>query len=307
MCRKIAAYRNGKMPEAMVTQKAGGTWAGNSADLGWQEYVFPINFNLKDDPFGNKTGIMLPAPLFDSLDLVLDYNFTISSTAGFVTGGTNHVFDLYALIVPRDSREAMMAKRILVEVKKHDYTSLATGDEAFKLTLDSKRNLRQLYVQVYEAGVGEGVDVTNLVLKANNEVMWTTKWGDLQAQNAIHANWNPHVGKVNLLSVSTTDEHWTKIPAVYAVNTPITEEAYTIMSYVGDKITLAASAAAKYGILHLYSDVIPAMAVMDFDLDGIGMNMQPQGINDLELVITQGGADGAVEILEQSLSAVWGV
>lgn len=307
MCRKVAAYRNGKFPDALVTQKEGGTWAGNSDPaLGWQEYVFPINFNLRHDPYGMKTGVMMPAPLFDSLDLVLDYSFTISSTAGFVTGGTNHVFDLYALVVPRETREAMVAKKILVETKKHDYTSLASGDEPFKLTLDQNRFLRQLYVQVYEAGVGEGVDVTDMVLKANNDVQWASKWGDLQALNALQTKWNPYVGKVRVESISTTDEHWTRIPAVYAVNDPITEEAYVKMSYVGDKITLAASAAAKDGILKLYSDVIPAIAVMDFDMDETLQQMQYQGVNDLEIILTQGGADGTVQILEQSIAKPWG-
>ena len=307
MCRKLAAYRNGKMPAALVSQKEGGTWGGNDDPLlGWQEYVFPINFNLKHDPYANKTGVIMPAPLYDSLDLVLDYSFTISATAGFVTGGTNHVFDLYALVLPRESRENMANKRILTETKKHDYTTVAAGDEPFKLTLDQNRMLRQLIVQCYEAGIGEGIDITDLVLKANNEVMWASKWGDLQAKNAIDCDWDEHVGSVYLESIGTTDEHWTRIPAVYAHNEPVTEEAYTIMAYVGDKITLAASAAAKFGHLDLYSKVLPAMVVIDLDQDQSLLNLQPQGINDLELLITQGAAGGTVQILEQSICRPWG-
>jgi len=143
-------------------------------------------------------------------------------------------------------------------------------------------------------------------LKANNDVMWASKWGDLQAQNALDVGFDERCGSVYLLSISTTDEHWTRIPAVVAINAPVTEEAYTIMSYVGDKITLAASAAAKYGHLHLYSKVIPAVAVMDFDKDGSLMAMQYQGVSDLEVLLTQGAADGIVQILEQSVCKPWG-
>jgi len=307
MCRKVAAYRNGKMPEALITQRQGGTWAGNGDPLlGWQEYVFPIYFNLRNDPYGNRHKVMLPAPLYDSLDLVLDYNFTISSTAGFVTGGANHVFDLYALVLPKEAKEVMEQKRVLVETKKHDYTTVATGDEPFKLTLDNNRSLRQLFVQCYEAGIGEGVDVTDLILNVDNNTMWASKWGDLQAKNADRCKFDNLVMAMYLESIGTTDEIWTRVPAARPLYSPITEEAYTIITTVGDKVTMAASAGAKDGRLAIYSSVIPALAVIDLDEDENLMNVQPQNVKDLEIILTQGAADGAVQILEQSLARPWG-
>ena len=185
--RLLATYRDGRLPPTMYTQAAGGTWAGNNDPaLGWQDYVFPIYFTPRGDPYGNKTNCMLPAPLYDSLDLVLDYEFTISATAGFVTGGANHVFDLYALMlpsgtggfqalpanVPNNAIERMKRRNLIIETKKQDYTTVASGDEPIKLTLDKNRWLRQLMIFCYENGIGEGIDLTDLKLKVSNDITW---------------------------------------------------------------------------------------------------------------------------------------
>ncbi len=308
MCRKVATYRNGKTPAALITQKEGGTWAGNEdVLLGWQEYVMPINFNLPYDPYGNRTGVMLPAPLYDSLDLVMDYNFTISATAGFVTGGANHVFDLYALVMPKEAPGLMQNKRILVEAKKHDYTTVASGDEPFKLTLDQNRMLRQLFVQCYEAGVGEGVDITDLVFKADNDVQWASKWGDIQAKNAEDIKLVPRIQDWYLEASSADDEIWTRVPAAKPVVHPVSQiTTVPRVTTVGDKITVTANAASDNGHLSVFSDVIPAVAVIDLDQDENLLNLQPQSVKDLEIILTQGGADGSVQILEQSIAKPWG-
>jgi hypothetical protein len=167
ICRTLATYRDGKLPPTLHTQAAGGTWAGNEdPSLGWMQYAFPINFTPKNDPYGARTNCMLPAPLYDSLDLVLEYNFTISATAGFVTGGANHVFDLYMLAFPPgqggfqpaagNARGAMQQRNILVETKKQDYTTVASGDEPFGLTLDNNRALRQLMISAMRTESGKG-------------------------------------------------------------------------------------------------------------------------------------------------------
>ncbi|HWQ95926.1 MAG TPA: hypothetical protein VN368_01000 [Candidatus Methylomirabilis sp.] len=309
VCRKIAAYRNGRLPQTLYTQEAGGTWAGNEdPSLGWQEYTFPINFNLPQDPYGNKTGVMLPAPLYDSLDLVLDYNFTISATAGYVTGGSNHLFDLYALVLPKEDRAAMVNKRILVETKKQDYTSVASGDQPFDLTLDSSRFLRQLMVTAYENGVGEGVDITDLKYKVDGDTYWAGKWGDLQALNAQDSHLN-YKFPAYLNAATTTDELWTRIPAARPIITPITSPTTAPFSAAlssGDKVTVTTDAQADNNILDVYSDVLPAAVVIDLDRDGSLMNMQYAGVKDMDLILTNGGAGAAVQIIEQHIAKPWG-
>jgi hypothetical protein len=307
--RKIAAYRNGRLPQTLYTQVPGGTWAGNEDPaLGWQEYSFPINFNVPNDPYGNKTNIMLPAPLYDSLDLVLDYDFTISATAGFLTGGANHTFDLYALVMPKEDKTAMLNKRILVETKKQDYTSLASGDEPFDLTLDSASFLRQLMVTCYENGVGEGVDITDLKFKVEGDTFWAGKWGDLQAMNAQDSNLNYNF-KAYLQAATANDELWTRIPAARPILTPIT--APTIAPYSGalssgDKVTVTTDAQDDINILDVHSEVLPAAVVIDLDRDGNLMNMQYAGVKDLDLILTNGGAGAAVQIIEQHVAKPWG-
>lgn len=309
VCRKIATYREGRLPQTLYTQDPGATWAGNEdPSLGWQEYTFPINFNVPEDPYANKTNIILPAPLYDSLDLVLDYNFVISATAGFLTGGANHTFDLYALVMPKQDVTTMQNKRILVETKKQDYTSLASGDEPFDLTLDSSRFLRQLMVTCYKNAVGEGVDITDLKFKVEGDTFWAGKWGDLQAMNAQDINLHYRL-KAYLNASTANDEIWTRIPAARPMLTPIT--APTIAPYSGalsggDKVTVNTDAQGDNNILDVYSEVLPAAVVIDLDKDGSLMNMQFAGVKDLDLILTNGGAGAAVQIIEQHVARPWG-
>lgn len=304
--RKLAIYRNGRLPQTLHSQANGGTWAGNEdPTLGWSEYTFPINFNLPDDPYGNKTGVMLPAPLFDSLDLVLDYNFPTTAGAGFLTGGANKLFSLYALVKPREANETMQSKRILVEEKKHDYTSITSGDKDFGLTLDANRLMRQLMVFCYENEIGEGIDINYLKLKVNGDTFWESKWGDLQAKNAADCKLDFNY-PIHLTAIGATDELFTRVPA--PVLTANTNQGTTSqsLSNTADSVTVTVNAADDTGLLNVGSNVIPAIALIDFDEDGMLMNMQPQGVKDLELILTNGGAGADVKIVEQSIARPWG-
>ena len=306
LCRKLATYRDGVLPSTLYAQANGGTWAGNKDEkLGWQEYTFPIDFTVPEDPMGNKTGIMFPAPLYDSLDLILEYNFPTTAGAGFLTGDASHVFSLYAFVKPKESVEAMKAKRILVETKKHDYTSIASGDKDFGLTLDGNRLLRQLLVFAYEAGIGEGVDIDYLKMKVNGDTIFESKWGDLQAKNARDAKLNFRFD-MNLTAIGATDELWTRVPAPRYNGLGNQATAALIATNVGDKITCTVNAADDISMLEVASDVLPATAIIDFDVDGLLQNMQPQSVKDLELILTNGGADATVKIVEQSVARPWG-
>jgi len=303
MCRKIATYRNGKLPNHVITGALGGTWAGFDNPLvGWQSAQFPIDFCTKQDPYGNKTGVIMPAPLYDSLDLVIDTSFTVSATVGITTGTV--YADVYALTLPKLERQAMEGKRILTETKKADYTSLASGDESFDLTLDSNRFLRHLYINAYETGIEEGVDITDLKLLVEGNNEWSAKWGTLQHLNAIDCKLNYH----KQYYCDTGDGsvvHYTRVPAA-EVN--ISQGATTtnpIYTRVGDQVTVTNTNSELY-YLDVMSKVLPAMAVFDFDRDGLMQNMQYCGVKDLDLGMTNGGAGAAVQVLEQHVSRAWG-
>ncbi len=309
VCRKMATYRNGRLPQTLYTQDPGATDAGNEdPTLGWQSASFPINFNVPMDPYGNNSNIIFPAPIYDSLELEIDFDFTISATAGFVTGGSNHKFDLYALVMPKEDKTTMQNKRILVETVKQDFTTVVSGTQPFDLTLDQNMFLRQLMVTCYENGVGEGVDVTDVELEVDGDTFWAGKWGDLQAMNAQDSNLN-YVWKAYLNAASANDELWTRIPAARPILTPIT--APTIAPYsgalsAGDKVTVNTDAQGDNNILEVKSEVLPAAVVFDLDRDGLLRNMQYAGVKDLNLILTNGGAGGAVKIVEQHVSKPWG-
>ena len=307
MCRKISTYRNGFLPPTLHTQDAGTTYAGNEdPELGWQVYDMPINFNLKQDPYGNKTNTILPCPVYDSMEMVMDFDFTISSTAGFVT--TEHYMDLYATVMPPQSEAEMLQKKILVEANKRDYTSLAAGDQGFDLTTDPNRMMRQIYVWAYEAGIGEGVDIQSGQFKVNGDPKWTWKWGNLQHKNAMDCDLDYFIDYY-MKNVGTTDELWTRIPApipqMTAGTSPTAAPHFTTLG-AGDKVTVTTDQANDINLMRVGSNVIPATVVLDFDQDGLMRNMQPQGVNSLEMYLTNGGAGGSVKILEQSIANVWG-
>lgn len=306
LCRKLATYRNGRLPQTLHSQANGGTWAGNEDPaLGWSEYTFPINFNVPSDPYGNKTGIMMPAPLYDSMDLVMEYNFPTTAGAGFLTGGSNKLFSLYALVKPRDSVDIMQGKRILVQEKKHDYTSIASGDKEFALTLDQNRFLRKLLVFAYENEIGEGVDINYIKLKVDGDTFWEGKWGDIQGKNAVDCGLDFKL-PMHLTAISANDELFTRVPAPNLTGLGNQATAAMIVSNTADSVTVTVNAADDVSFLNVGSDVLPCCAVIDFDQDGLLQNMQYQGVNDLEVLLTNGGAGADVKIVEESVAKAWG-
>jgi hypothetical protein len=310
MCRKIATYRNGRLPQSLRTSIAGGTWAGNGDPLlGWCQDSFPINFTTKQDPLGNKTNVVFPAPLYKDLglELKIDYDFAISATSGFVTGGSNHIMDMYATVLPRQDNISMQNKKILTEVKKIDYTTVASGDQAFALTREpaGSSSLRQLFTDVYAQGIGDGIHLTKLRIDEDGNQEVSAGWGNLQAKNASDCSLNYE--KIYYLDPTDgTTVIYTRVPSALALLTPI--EAPTIVPWVAynnDTLTVTNDSGEQV-LVRVRSDVIPGMTVLDFDLDGLQQNMQPTNVNSLDLVVTNGSASGAASVLEQHVSQAWG-
>jgi len=289
MNQHIETYRRGKYPAEWRSQ-----WGAAV-----QEATFPMPFGLDD----GDDQMMLPAPLMDSLDLVLDYDFTISATLGFATG--TGMYSVYAYVWPVEPVPVMENKNFLVTEKKHDWTTLATGDHKFDLTLDERRQLARIYCWCYDQGIAEGVDITDVGLKIDSELIAEYKWCELQKQNAndCRLHWQR---LWSLDSLGATDEIWTRcpdnIPNYTNLSGAVTEFINTL---AGDTLTMANSAADIQGYLQLWCERIPGMVVLDFDRNKSLRHLQPQGVRDIEFAITQAAAGGDVDILEQSVMKYW--
>jgi len=295
VCRDWATYRNGRIPYYNHTQIAGGTYPA-----GWSEALFPIEFGRYP---GDKQ-VFLAAPLYDSLDLKLTYDFTISSTAGFVTG--QQKYDLYADILPSMSREALTGSRVIEEVKKQDHTTIASGIEPIALTLDARRQLRQVLIKCYETGIAEGVDITKLSLDVDSQEIVTDDWNRWQWQNALDAKLKyeqiAHMQSTGN-STANSDVIHSLIPNVEPLVSAVDTGAEDLyLTTAGDQITVPNTANDEKYDLILKSQVVPGCVFIDFDKNLSTADVLGQGVRDIELKLTQGGAGGAVQIHEMSLA-----
>ena len=294
ICRDWATYRNGRMPFFRDTQIAGGSYP-----TGWQEAVFPIDFGrFPGDPVCG-----LPAPLFESLDLYVKYDFTVSSADGFVTG--QHKYDLYADMFPKMSKEALLNLRVIEQRKKQDYVTASSGVEPIDLTIDPVKQLRQVMVKCYQTGIAEGVDVTKVAFEVDSSTMMTDDWNRWQWQNAIDCGLK-YLHVINPVYLDDASHViYSEIPNVEPQLTALvanTEDAY--ISTTGDQITIAktSASAGETVALALYSQVIPGCVFIDLDKDQSMRNLVSQNVKDLSVKLTQGGAgSGAVEVHEMSV------
>ena len=287
MCRLIAAHMDGRNPPEIRDM------ADSTAE---QESVFPIHFGLEPQD----EDVILPAPLLDSLDMVLEYSFPITDTLGFTTKKAE--FDLYANVL--EPTADLEDKMILVQEKKQDFTPAASGSTPFDLTLDERRLLRKVYVQAYVKNELEGAVISDLKIKADNEEVVDTKWRMLQHQNAIdsHLSFNQYI---HFVALSGTDDYLSKIPDVRPALVADTTGGVTFIDAIaGDNIGVTTTAADDEAYMTLYSDVLPTVAVIDFDRDKSLRRLQPQGIRDLDLILEDAKA-GAGAIYEESLQKIW--
>ena len=263
------------------------------------ESVFPIHFGLEPQD----EDVILPAPLLDSLDMVLEYSFPTTAGGGFVTG--NKEFDLYASVL--EPTADLEDKMILVQEKKQDFTPAASGETPFDLTLDERRLLRKLYVSAYVTSEVEGTVISNIKVKADNEEVVDVKWRMLQHMNAVdrQLTWKEDIVSMTL-DAGGDQTYLSRIPDVAAQYLGgVTAETFISAIINGDVVGYSCETTDDMpGYLRLTSDVLPGVAIVDFDRDNSLRRLQPQGIRDLDLILTDSLA-GAGAIYEESLQKIW--
>lgn len=288
IARAFATYKTGQNPLFNYTQVGGET----------QEMVIPISFSR----FPGDHQCALPAPLMGSLEMSVEYDFTISGTAGFATGTPK--YDLFVDVLPNMHEGTMQGLRILEETKKQDYTTLASGDDKIDMTISPDKQLRMVLAHAYKAGEVEGATISDIGLKVDQTEYYVDTWKGAQFQNAADCRLN-YVQPIEMEAIGTTDELWSRIPdaqpmvSANMITTAAHEGPFVAAS--GDKVTLTTEAANDTNSLSLRSPVIPATAIIDLDKNLMMTDMLNMGVKDLDFTFTNASVTGALKLYEQVL------
>lgn len=286
IARAFATYKTGQNPYFHWTQLGGET----------QEMVIPISFSR----FPGDHQCALPAPLMGSLEMSVEYDFTLDADAGFATG-TNK-YDLFVDVIPNMHEGSMQGLKIIEETKKQDYTTLASGDDKVDMTISPDKQLRMVLAHAYKTAEPEGDVITDVGLKVDQTEFYVDTWEGCQFQNAADCRLN-FEQIVQTQANTAHDDIYTRIPSVVAMATPIT--APTVSPYTavtGDQVVLTSDAADDDNILSLKSRVIPATAIIDLDKNLMMTDLLNMGVKDLDFTFTNGTASGALKVYEQVLT-----
>ena len=293
----LATYRYGREPYNNQTQFTGGTYP-----TGWQEAHIPILF----DRFASDSRCALPAPLYDSiqLDISFDFNTTdAGAEAAFLTGGANHRYDLYMDIMPKVHTDSLKSMYVIEDKKKLNYTTRAAGWDLIDLSLSKERNMRQIMLQCYLAGAPEGGCIKNVELHIDGQTKQTNSWTRWQMENARQCKLD-FERNILMMAQTTDDQLFTKIPAVTPQYTPQSTGAVSnpFLTIDDDKVTLDPQTADDIGILSCRSPVIPMTMFMDFDPDMSLNQLLNMNVGKLQLNVKNSTASGALVVYEQTVS-----
>lgn len=304
IARAWAALRDGRAPYFGWTQLA-----GTATDPGgWQHARIPLDFQrLNEDPY-----CCLPAPLYEEgVDVSMTFDFTIDADAGFVTNTAKFAISMENIVpigigaASEEWKAHLRSQLVPQKTKKTDYTTLASGTERIQNSTSKQHRLRTLLYHCYEAGILEGVDITDLKVEVNSVEKQYSTWNYLQQTNAVDCDLD-YEQKVLLKANGTTDEIWTRMPDVIPTISPnmITTAAHEgpFASTVGDKVTVTTEAADDLNTLTLTSPVIPCTAAFQFDKSMSMRHLMNMDVNEIVTVVTNGGAGGALSLHEEVLA-----
>jgi len=297
---KWATYRNSVEPYTNLTQAAGGTYTA-----GWQEVAIPLDFNR----FPGDRLCALPAPLYKGggLKMEITYNFPIDDDGGqnaFLTGAANHRYDLYANVLPHLTKEQLLGLKVIEQTQRRTYTTKATGSDLIEMTTGGDgRQVMAYLINAYKTGVRENVLLSKLsVILNTKETIKEDKWNGWQWRNAEDCDLE-YRRKIIMKAQTEHDEYRCKIPNVSPFYTAWATGCHdAVITNTGDKVLISGVTADDAGMLFLNSDVIPATAIIDFNLDGRLQNLLSMNQNKIQIKVENGTADGAAEFHEMVLA-----
>ena len=291
--RNIMTYETGRLPWEIRTQVADGE----------QHALFTIPFWV--EPMYPNTA--LPAPMLNSLDFEIGYNF-VQSTSKIGWASTGHKVNCNVWLYDyEESDEALANKQFRVIEQKHDHTSLGSGVSPFTLSQDAMRSLRRLYIEAYKVSTAEGGVISDVQVKQSNDEIYASKWTAIQAGNAEDCKlaWQQ---AMTVKAGAANDVLWTRVPNLQHGNfmgsvTADRDDTEYVASLVTGVYTFVITDAVT-AYLSYTAQEIPTLAVIDWDLLKDLANMVPMGPK-TELFLTNAVASGEAKVCEESISKMW--
>lgn len=271
-------------------------------------------------PFGRRVfdpNYWLPAAKTSDLELRVRYSPPIGVTA-FTTGTTT--FSVLALITA--GGEPGTYRGTLKTTNIASWTTAASGDQIVDLPRGNP--YRRILVSCYEAGIADGVDITNVRMDVDNQsrTYLNMAWDNLQALNQSLLGLYPRLD--TRLFRSDTDTVDTRIGnLVSALLTPLVDVNITNDTFILDRIdtiggdqlvinssqgdiTAAAEDLIAYATDHamqlsVVGWGIPYGVLVDFDHAPDGMFLNSGDWSQAQVVLTQGGAGGTARVSLQEV------
>ena len=288
-------YKNGRDNYTNLTQIAGGTYPS-----GWSEAVFSLDFSR----YPMDMGCCLPAPLYDSLSMSIDFDFNTTDANGdaaFLAGGSNHRYDVYIDILPVVSRESLTRMKIIERKKKLDYTTRATGWDLIDLSISKTKMLRKVLLHCYLAGAPEGGPIDEVEYMLNGKVYSTNTWDGWQNRNSQDVGLD-FVRTIFTKANSVSDQYYSRIPAAEPQFTAMTTTSEDVhLTVDDDKITMATQTADDLGVLTINSAVIPGTVVFDFDNDLSLRELASMAVLKPQIHLSNATAGAALKVYEETI------
>jgi len=297
MCRKIEHYDIGDEPATNETQEPSAVqWA-----------VFPIKFGRHTQD----KELLVPAWQLSTFQLKVTYAFTDSATAGYTTSATNAKIDVIGRSLYSTER---VNTPFLKKTETYSKTPASTGTESVNLPVGAGNgSYRRIMLGCYEAGIEDGVDITDFELKVNDsQTIVKDRWDTAQIKNANKYN-AKHTKNINL-ELSNTDTWATYVSKIQSI-TAIGGEAVhvpTITAVAGDTITLGLSDLAVPTVVAvdetirvaIKGSVVSHAVMIDLGTDNIADSLYvggQAGISSLKVNYTVGATGGDTRVIAEQL------
>lgn len=272
--------------------------------------VETIDFPICMGRFFHDTEYMLPAQLFKTLNLEVEYNLSDIADPGWDTTSMTFWLDVDEYVSNKDPLTAKILKRT---EPKTGTTSAAT----FDVDMPLGGTYRRIMTMLEDDDAEENVDITKLQLSINNsaEIPITAGWDMLQAANMHEFNM-PYAELNGVVTKADAGTILTELGSISGFSlvpeTSLTGSTNIVSGGApsGGTITVDTNNEASYGTiipLRLQATsktAIPECAFIVFDKNG-NMNLCPDSSvwNDCKLKLTGANANGTYSVvLEEVIS-----